>query len=126
MTHVSLAAAAVLTIAVGLAHSILGEQRLIGPLLDPDRRQGLLAKNQFSRGVLRFAWHLTTLAWWGFAAIFAVLSTVPLAGHDSIILAVSAIMFGLTGLIALITSRGRHLSWPVFLAIAGLLVAPLL
>lgn len=126
MTSVPLAIAAVLTIAVGLVHSVLGEQRLIGPLLAPEQRHGMLAKSAFARGVLRFAWHLTTLAWWGFAAILAAFAVSPLAGHDGIVLVAIAIMFALTGLIALVASRGRHLAWPVFLAIAALSVVPLL
>ena len=125
MFSIPLAVAAVLTVFIGLVHSILGEQRLIGPLVAPERRQGILAKSSFSRGVLRFAWHITTLAWWGFAVILAALSMSPLAGHDRLVLAVIAGMFLLSGVMTLIAGRGRHLAWIVFFAIAGLSAMPL-
>lgn len=125
MTSFALVTAAILTIVIGFVHSWLGEVRLIGPLVSADTRQGILAKSAFARGVLRFAWHLTTLAWWGMAAILGVLASAPLAGHDRLVLAVIGLMFLATGAATLITSRGRHLAWPVFLAIAGLSILPL-
>jgi hypothetical protein len=124
MLNMSLVAAAALTVSVGVVHSWLGEKRLIGPLLAPEKRHGILAASAFSRGVLRFAWHVTTLAWWGLAAILAALARVPVEGVATQILLVIAVMFGITGLIVLIGSRGRHLSWPVFLAIAALSAGP--
>jgi hypothetical protein len=126
MLNMSLVAAAVLTVAVGAVHSGLGEKRLIGPLLAPEKRHGILAASAFSRGVLRFAWHITTLAWWGLAAILIALARVPVDGVATQILLIIAVMFGITGLITLTASRGRHLAWPVFIAIAALTAAPAL
>ena len=126
MLSISLVVAAVLTVLVGVVHSWLGEHRLIGPLLSPEGRRGILASSAFARGVLRFAWHLTSVAWWGFAAIMIVLAQAPPDGPARMVLVMTALMFLVTGLTTLITSRGRHLAWPVFLAIAGLCVAPLL
>ena len=118
--------AAILTIAIGIVHSWLGERRLIGPLLSPEGGQGILANSTFARQVLRFAWHLTTLAWWGIAAMLAVLAWSPLDGQGRALLPIIAATFLLTGGTILIVSRGRHLAWPVFVAIAGLSLAPLL
>ena len=125
MANLSLLAAATLTVGVGLVHSWLGEVRLIWPLVAPGKRMGILEKSAFARGVLRFAWHLTTVAWWGFAAVLVVLAQTQVTGQDRIVLIAIAVMFAMTGLIALIASRGRHLAWPVFLAIAGLAIVPL-
>jgi hypothetical protein len=124
MTNLSLVGAAVLTVAVGVAHSWLGEKRLIGPLVDPERRHGILAASAFARGVLRFAWHITTLAWWGFAAILVALASAPLEGPTRTVLLIIAAMFMLSGVTTLVASRGRHLAWPVFLAIAALTALP--
>ena len=126
MIGLALMTAAILTIFIGVVHSWLGEIRLIGPLVSPAQRQGILAKSAFARGVLRFAWHITTLAWFGLAAILGVISSGPMAGHDRVVLAVIGVMFLATGATTLIASRGRHLAWPVFLAIALLAVVPLL
>ena len=126
MTSFALVTAAILTIVIGVVHSWLGEVRLIGPLVSAKTSQGILAKSAFARGVLRFAWHLTSIAWWGLAAMMWELSSGPIAGHDRVILAIIGLMFLATGATTLIASRGRHLAWIVFLAIAGLSVVPLL
>jgi hypothetical protein len=118
--------AAILTFAIGLTHSWLGEVKLLGPLLAPGTRQGLLEKSAFARRILRFAWHLTTLAWWGIAAMLAALSLSPIDRGGRIALAASAAIFFVTGLVILASSRGRHLAWPVCFAIAALATAPLL
>lgn len=126
MTHAYLLAAAALTAMIGLIHSWLGERLLIGPLLAPDTRRGMLRESRSARRALRFAWHLTTIAWWAFAAIFVVLAPEPLAPPGGRILAVLAAAFLITGLVILISSRGRHLAWPLFLGIAAAAAAPLL
>ena len=122
----SLLAAATLTLIIGAVHSWLGERRLLGPLLAPARRQGMLASSGFARQVLRFAWHLTTLAWWGMAAMLVALGLGELNNGGRLVLAIIAVTLFLTGAVILVTSRGRHLAWPVFLAAAGLSALPLL
>lgn len=120
MTYPTLMLAAAFAVVLGVVHSWLGERRLIGPLLDPDRREGLLAHSAFARNVLRFAWHLTSVAWWGMGAVLAVLAMAPLDLQGKLAVAVVAVTFLVTGVLILVTSRGRHLAWPVFVAIAGL------
>ena len=124
-TDLALCCAAALTILIAAAHSWTGERRLIGPLLDPGTRQGLLAKSGFARKTLRFAWHLTSLAWLGCAAILWTLAAKPVSGPGGPNLLILAATFGLTGVVTLVISRGRHLAWPVFLAIGGLCLTPL-
>ncbi len=110
--------AGVLLLGVGVVHSWLGEVRLIGPLLSPAGRSGVLAQSSYARNVLRFAWHLTTLTWWGMGLSVAALAA-PFAVDPRV-----ALLFGtgvtclLMGLIILAVGRGRHLAWPVFLAVA--------
>jgi hypothetical protein len=122
---ISLIAAAILTFTVGVLHSWLGEYRLIGPLLAPDNRHGLLV-HDFARFVLRFAWHLTTVTWWAFAIILGLMAFSPVGETGRMILVVIAALFLAMGSFTLVTSRGRHVSWPFFLAIGLLSLVPLL
>jgi hypothetical protein len=65
------------------------------------------------------AWHLTTIAWWTFAALFVVLAPSPAAPSGRQLLAVLAGGCLASGLVILAASRGRHLAWPFFVAIAA-------
>jgi len=125
MNEVALALAAFLLFGTGIVHSVLGEHRLIGPLLAVENRTGLLEKSKFARRVLRFAWHLTTLALWGFAAILAGLAVVPTGQHTATTLVIISVVCLLSAIYIFATSGARHLAWPVFLAAAGLCVVPL-
>lgn len=126
MVTSSLVLAAALLFAIGVAHSVLGERWLIGPLLSPDYRRGMLAKSEFARQVLRFAWHLTTLAVWGFAAILAGLSMTSTDGPAAqVTVAIIAAVCLISAIYIFVTTGARHLAWPVFLVTAGLCVVPL-
>ena len=107
--------AAFLAVAIGLAHSILGERyiltRLFRKPLPP-----LFGDDSFTRLTLRFAWHITTIAWFGFAALLYQAGIGQLT-TPRVLITVGA-TFAVTALIALIASRARHLSWVVFGAIA--------
>lgn len=107
--------AAFLAFAVGLAHSVLGERYILCRLFRRADLPHLFGGPEFTVRVLRFAWHLTTIAWWGFAAILVLLAQQSLSVRSvSLVLAVT---FLVTCVITLVVSRGRHLAWPVFLAI---------
>ena len=114
----ALSLAAFLLVAIGLAHSYLGERYLLVRLLRRGDLPRLLGSVEFTAQVLRFAWHITTVAWWGFAAILLHLARGPLSAQ--VVAALIGLTFVTTGLIALIGSRGRHLSWPIFLLIGAL------
>ena len=113
--------AAVLTMGIGIAHSWLGERYIISRLLRRDDLPKLFGDDTFTRQTLRFAWHLTTVAWFGLAAILAVLSgaLVGIRVSDGVVFAI-AMTFLINTLVALIFSKGRHLSWVVFAAITAL------
>ena len=124
MTTIALILAAFLAWFVGTAHSWLGERRLLGPLLA--ERAGMLGRSKFAARTLRGAWHLTTLAWWGLGATLATVALAPPASQVHGALVAMAITFLVTGAVIAISSRGRHFAWPIFVAIAGLSLAPLL
>ena len=113
--------AAILLVLVGLAHSILGERFLLIPLFKRRDLPTILGTTDFTKRTLRFAWHITTIAWFGFAVILYQLSRDATVPSISIIIGIT---FLISGLIALIASRGKHLSWIVFLTIAALSLWP--
>lgn len=107
-----------LLIVIGIAHSILGEKYILKRLLRRNDLPQVLGSDLFTKRVLRFAWHITTIAWWGFAGIiisFLFPDTVPV---KTIVLLITSLTFLLSGAISGISSRGKHLSWIVFLVIA--------
>ncbi len=110
--------AALLLLLIGAAHSYLGERYILTRLFRRDNLPKLFGDTTFTKNTLRFAWHLTTVAWLGFALILIHLANPPLekATVGNIIGGVFLIHFA----IALIASKGKHLSWIFFLAI-GLL-----
>ncbi|TFG36630.1 MAG: hypothetical protein E4H44_06500 [Candidatus Aminicenantes bacterium] len=121
-----LISAAVLTIAIGIAHSWLGERFIIRRLLSRSDLPTLFGDDSFTRQTLRFAWHLTTVAWFGLAAVLVMLSGVMVAIRvsDGVVFAVAQ-TFIVSSILALIMTRGRHLSWIVFAVIAALCLVAL-
>lgn len=111
--------AAILTIAVSLMHSVLGERRLIGPLLRREDLPVILGSLKNTRLTLRIAWHITSLMWWGIAAVLAYMHVAPETASVAFLWMVSAV-FGVSGAAALVASRGKHRSWVFFLPIAVL------
>lgn len=112
-----MAVAALLTLLVGVAHSFLGERYILMRLFRRGDLPKLFGGSEFTERTLRFAWHLTSIAWWGFGAILAQMAFGTLSARG-VSLAIG-LTFLVTGLLTLVVSRGRHLAWPVFLFIAG-------
>ncbi|MEW6982121.1 hypothetical protein AAD001_05670 [Colwelliaceae bacterium 6471] len=108
----------ILLVIIGIVHSYLGEKYLLIRLFRRENLPKLLGSDWFTKRVLRFAWHLTTLAWWGFAAILYVLST-PSENVKGEILVIISVVFVLSGIVSLLFSRGKHLSWLFFFTIAA-------
>lgn len=110
--------AAALAFFLGLAHSVLGERYILIRLFRRDNLPKLFGGTQFTTQTLRFAWHITTILWWGFAAMLWLLGsgqtgpslTLSIIGYTSIA----------GGLLPLIITRGKHLSWLVLLIIGGI------
>ena len=111
--------AALLLFLTGVAHSYLGERYILIRLFKRDNLPALFGGTDFTIGTLRFVWHLLTLVWWGIAAIILLASEEQL--QPTIILRAFSIVALVSGLIPLYFTRGRHLSWIVFFAVAALL-----
>lgn len=108
--------ASALLIFIGFAHSYLGERYILIRLFKRGNLPELFGGVDFTRRTLRFAWHLTTVAWFGFAALLVSLSRETFTPHT--VGWIISITFVVHGVIALVHSRGRHLSWVVFLSVA--------
>ena len=117
---IALYAAAALALGIGVAHSWLGERYILMRLFRRGELPQLFGGTEFTRNTLRFAWHITTLAWIGFAAILVSMAEGALSTR-TVGLIIGA-TFGAHFIVALVASRGRHYSWIVFLAIAVLAV----
>ena len=111
---------AFLLVMVAIAHSYLGERYILIRLFRRDDLPKVLGSDEFTKKTLRFAWHVTSIAWLGFAAILLV--TVQPTFSKEVIGQIIALTFFIHFLIALFGSKGRHLSWIVFLAISVLVL----
>jgi hypothetical protein len=113
--------ATLLLVGIGIAHSVLGERYVLRRL---ERLENLprltLGGGELMVPVLRFAWHLTSIAWFGIAAILTLMANGKLSYHSAAM--VIAVTFIVSALVSGIPSRGRHYSWLVFLAI-GIITA---
>ncbi|MCF8439638.1 MAG: hypothetical protein K9H23_04825 [Saprospiraceae bacterium] len=97
----------------GLAHSYLGERYILIRLFKSDSLPKLFGSDDFTRRTLRFAWHITTIACWGFAAILVLMASAAL-NFQNVATALAA-TFLLSAATAFVGSKGKHLSWVVFL-----------
>jgi hypothetical protein len=115
----SLLIAAVLILLLGLVHSLLGERYILVRLFRRDNLPRLFGSDAFTKNTLRFAWHLTTVVWFGIGVLLVQLSTGrPLGTAElGVTLAITA---AASGLVALVGSRARHPAWIVFLVVAAL------
>ena len=110
---------AVLAILIGLAHSYLGEKYILIHLFRMENLPMIGGSDWFTKRTLRFAWHLTTIAWWGFAAIMLVLAN-PNNYSQKFVLIITATVFAVSSIISAAFTNGTHLSWIVFLSIAAI------
>jgi len=117
-----LSLAAALLFLLGLAHSVLGERYLLRRLF---RRRtelpALFGGPEFTQHTLRFAWHLTAVAWWGFALLLAQLGRGTLT--PSGVARLTGYMALASALLPLVITRGRHLAWVALLAVGALALA---
>lgn len=111
--------AVVLVVLLGIAHSYLGERFLLMRLFKRDNLPKLLGGDAFTKGTLRFAWHLTSVAWFGLAAILLSVHMTGEIETGFALYTISAVSV-VSALFAASFTRGRHLSWIVFLAVAAI------
>ena len=110
--------AAVIVAVAGFVHSYLGE-RLVFPRLFALADLPLLRRDRiYTENVLRYAWHVTSLAWWAAGAILVAFWWGATDARHTALLIIAAMLL-LTGLIVLATAGRRHPAWPLFLIAAA-------
>jgi hypothetical protein len=107
--------AAFLLLVVSAAHSYLGERYLLVRLFRRDDLPRVFGTSESFKLTLRFGWHVASVAWMGLAAVLVALAHPPVDAR--VIGVVVGITFLIHFLIALIASKGKHLSWIAFLAV---------
>lgn len=93
-------------VVVALVHSVLGEARILRPLFAS--AWSISMSRRAAERILRFAWHLTSIAWLALAAIVAGGEPLPLVA-----------MMALWSAGVIFVMLRAHLAWPLFL-LAGL------
>jgi hypothetical protein len=107
--------AAALCFVVGLGHSIVGERYILIPLLRRTDLPKMFGGTAFTARTLRFAWHLSSVAWWGSGALFCYMAMNRLSPTS--VAGVLAGVFLISAAVAFAVSRGRHFAWLLCLAI---------
>lgn len=111
----ALYAAAALIVGGGLVHSVLGERHLLSWLARRADLPPLLGGPEITLRIFRFAWHFTSLAWFGFAALLVLMAQEALSPRS--VAAVLSAVFLTMAVVTALASRGRHLAWPLFLVV---------
>ena len=108
MQQAALTLAAILIVATMCVHSILGQRRVIRPLLDEGH--GVMQR-PLARFIVPFAWHLTSFIGLIVAAILLAWAWAPDQAR-TIGLAMTGIVFTVSGVWDAIGSKRQHVGWP--------------
>ena len=112
--------AGILTLFLGLAHSVLGELLLFRRLVK-DQLPPIAGSKGFTLRTLRVTWHVPTILAWGFGAILLSFSLLSFADNNlEFVKKAMAVSFLISSLIVLFGTKGKHPAWIVLLAIAVL------
>ena len=109
---------AILALLIAAAHSYLGERFILSRLLRRTELPPLFGNEHFTRQTLRFAWHLTSIAWVGLAAVLISFSLKDPQRTRTIAISAISLTFSVHAVATFIATRGRYLAWIVFIAIA--------
>ena len=110
--------AAVLIFITGCAHSYLGERYILIRLFKRGSLPKLFGGTEFTEGTLRFAWHITTVAWWAIALLLILAHRGSLSSTSALhVIAGTALA---SAALPIFFTRGKHLSWVVFVLVAAL------
>ena len=118
--EIALTVAATLILFVAIAHSWLGERYILMRLFRRSDLPQVFGSSEFTTRTLRFAWHLTSIAWLGLAGVLLAIAHPPVQPRT--VGFIVGITFLIHGFIALFGSKGRHLSWIAFLLIGALAI----
>ncbi|MDP9421769.1 MAG: hypothetical protein M3Q19_02865 [Pseudomonadota bacterium] len=120
--QIALTIASVLIVATMLVHSMLGQRRIIRPLLVEGT--GVMQK-PLARFIVPFAWHLTSFIGLIVAATLFAWAWAPDQAR-TIGLAMTGVVFTVGGIWDAIGSKGQHVGWPPLTMIGLLALAALI
>lgn len=113
-----LGVAAILLVLTAIVHSLLGERFILRRLAKLENLPRLpLGGREMMRPILRFAWHITSFFMLGFAAQLALMASDALSAPR--VATVIGITFFACAVVSAVASKGRHLSWVVFLLVSA-------
>ena len=112
--------AAILVFIIGAVHSYLGERHIFKRLLILDNLPLLRHDRKYTENVIRYAWHLTSIAWWGLACVIVSLSGTQ--ANPAVIGLVAGGTLVLTGLVIIVTAGKRHPAWWLFIVSGSLTI----
>jgi hypothetical protein len=115
LEQAALTIASLLLVMTMCVHSVIGQRRLVRPLLE--QRQGVM-QHPLARFIVPFAWHLTSGIGLVVAAILFAWAWAPDQAR-TVGLAVTGIVFTASGLIDAVGSKAKHIGW-VPLTLIGL------
>jgi hypothetical protein len=118
--HILLAIAGLGCLAAAIAHSALGERLFVPQIQAQMNWPGGPKAAAFKNQIVRLAWHVTSVMWAGFAALFIA----PLFGFDGLIpvYLIAAAIFAITLILTGPMTAWRHVGWPVFAVITASLI----
>jgi hypothetical protein len=108
MANILILFSAAFLLATAFVHSVIGERKLITPLLAT--RKGILDSN-LACMVLRFAWHITSITWIILAFMLVTFAFYPNQVLPCSLLAIGT-AFTIMGIYSALVSRGRFIGWP--------------
>lgn len=101
-----------------IVHSLLGERYILTRLAKLENLPRLhLGGREMMRPVLRFAWHITSFFMLGFAVLLVLMAADALSARN--VAGVIGVTFLACALVSAVASKGRHLSWILFLLVGG-------
>jgi hypothetical protein len=107
MYQTALTLASLLLVVTMCVHSVMGQRRLVRPLLDDGA--GVM-RHPLARFIMPFAWHLTSGIGLVVAAILLAWAWKPDQARF-IGLTATGLVFTASGLVDAIGSKGKHIGW---------------
>jgi hypothetical protein len=100
MSIITAVSVAILGIAIGMLHSMIGERRILGPLY-AETHTGIL-RPRATQAIIRAVWHLPSIFW---AALGIAVYFSRLAGGLPIVSIMAAALFAISGIANLFALR---------------------
>lgn len=106
---------------VALAHSLRGEwvgKRKLVRAIAKARLFDEEDKDNMSKRVLRVAWHVTSITWLGIGSLLLYLAFTDINTSIVVTARIISVTFFVSFVFSVITVRGKHPSWILFLLIS--------